>query len=74
MATATELPAAVRPPDSDRHSYSCPECAHALRVFGCGRHRIYFETTDERLVDPVMDGACPVCGHGLPGRNGASHH
>jgi predicted RNA-binding Zn-ribbon protein involved in translation (DUF1610 family) len=56
------------PPDSKR-SYSCPECGHVLRVSGLGRHRVYFELTDERLADPVMNRVCPSCGHGLPGKN-----
>ncbi len=52
-----------------RQVYSCPECDHALRVFGGGRHRVYFELGDERLDEPVMTGACPACGQGLPGKN-----
>lgn len=48
--------------------YSC-ECGHALRVFGGGRHQVYFELSNPRLDDPVMNGACPRCGHGLPGKN-----
>jgi predicted RNA-binding Zn-ribbon protein involved in translation (DUF1610 family) len=59
-----------RDPDS-RPTYSCPECGHVLRVSGLGRHRIYFELGDERSVDPVMNRACPACGHGLPGKNPA---
>jgi|BarGraIncu00222A_1022003.scaffolds.fasta_scaffold60585_1 hypothetical protein len=60
------------PSARDRRSYRCEACGHVLRVFGCGRHRVYFEPDAERLDDPVMDGACPECGRGLPGRNGAS--
>jgi ribosomal protein S27AE len=52
-----------------RRTYSCPKCGHALRVAGLGRHRVYFELSDEPLNDPVMDRACPECGHGLPGKN-----
>ena len=48
--------------------YRC-ECGHVLRVFGGGRHRRYFEVTDARLDEPVMDRACPQCGRGLPGKN-----
>lgn len=55
-------------PDS-RRIYTCPECAHVLRVVGLGRHRVYFELTDERADDPVMNRVCPACGHGLPGKN-----
>jgi hypothetical protein len=31
-----------------RPPYTCPECAHVLRVSGLGRHRVYFELDDER--------------------------
>jgi hypothetical protein len=64
--TERPLPAAnprVRPP------YSCPRCRHLLRVFGVGRHRVYFELGDERVDHPVMNRVCPECGHGLPGKN-----
>ncbi len=71
-ATAVlDEPPAV-PTAQDRESYRCDACGHVLRVFGCGRHRVYFEPGDQRLDDPVMDGACPQCGRRLPGRNGAS--
>ncbi len=33
-----------------------------LRVFGLGRHRVYFELTDDRPYDPVMSRACPEHG------------
>ena len=55
-------------PDPKR-TYSCPGCEHALRVSGLGRHRVYFECGDERSHDPVMNGVCPACGHGLPGKS-----
>jgi DNA-directed RNA polymerase subunit M/transcription elongation factor TFIIS len=51
--------------------YTCPECEHVLRVSGLGRHRVYFELTDERSDDAVMNRVCPVCEHGLPGKNRA---
>ena len=51
-----------------RREHRC-ECGHVLRVFGGGRHQVYFEPGDERLDDPVMNGACPGCGRGLPGKN-----
>lgn len=47
-------------------SYSCPGCGHVLRVSGLGRHRLYFD----RPNTLVMNGVCPVCRHGLPGKNG----
>ncbi len=50
-------------------THSCPECEHVLRVSGLGRHRVYFELSDTRSEDPVMNRVCPVCGHGLPGKN-----
>ena len=50
-------------------TWICPTCEHALRVSGGGRHRVYFELTDELADDPVMDRACPGCGQGLPGKN-----
>jgi hypothetical protein len=40
-----------------------------LRVFGNGRHRIYFPLADAALDDPVMEGLCPVCGRALPGKS-----
>lgn len=54
---------------ASRPAYACPECGHLLRVSGLGRHRVYFELDDERSEDPVMNRACPACGHGLPGKN-----
>ena len=54
---------------SDGPIYSCPGCEHGLRVFGRGRHRVYFELADGRSEDPVMNGRCPACGQGLPGKN-----
>jgi hypothetical protein len=48
--------------------YRC-ECRHVLRVCGGGRHRVYFELSNPLLDDPVMNGACPQCGRGLPGKN-----
>ena len=55
-------------PDS-RQSYGCPECEHGLRVFGRGRHRVYFQLADDRLDEPVMNRVCPGCGCGLPGKS-----
>ena len=48
-------------------SYTCPGCGHVLRVSGLGRHRLYFD----RPNILVMNGVCPVCGHGLPGKSPA---
>jgi len=57
MASATLIapPEQLAPsakPDPRRPTYSCPERGHALRVSGLGRHRVYFELTDERADDP----------------------
>jgi len=38
-------------------------------VFGGGRHRVYFELSDARSENPVMNRVCPACGRGLPGKN-----
>jgi ribosomal protein S27AE len=48
---------------------SCSQCGHVLRVAGLGRRRVYFELSDERADDPVMNRVCPACGFGLPGKN-----
>ena len=69
MATATNqhpAPAAVEGP-AMAHDYTCT-CGHVLRVSGLGRHRIYFPVDSRRLDDPIMDGLCPNCGKGLPGK------
>ena len=63
-----ERPAPPAKPDS-RPAYTCPDCGHALRVSGGGRHRVYFELGDQRLDEPVMNRGCPACGRGLPGKN-----
>jgi hypothetical protein len=73
MASATliappERLASAANPDP-RPTYSCPECGHTLRVSGLGRHRVYFDLTNERANDPVMNRVCPACGHGLPGKS-----
>jgi ribosomal protein S27AE len=73
MASATLIapPERLAPsakPDR-RSTSSCPECGHVLRVSGLGRHRVYFEPSDERADDPVMNRVCPECGHGLPGKS-----
>jgi len=52
-----------------RQTYTCPECGYVLHVSGLGRHRVFFELTDERAEEPVMNHVCPECGHGLPGKN-----
>ena len=51
-----------------RDEYRC-ECGHVLRVFGGGRHRVYFDPADTRLDNPVMNRSCPACGRTLPGKN-----
>ncbi len=67
LIAPTEAPP-VSPASDRRDEYRC-ECGHVLRVFGGGRHRVYFEPTNARLDDPVMHRACPDCGRGLPGKN-----
>ena len=55
--------------NESRHGeYRC-ECGHVLRVSGGGRHRVYFDPANAGLDEPVIDGACPNCGRGLPGKN-----
>ena len=70
IATLTAPPA--RPAQTQHPGrgpvYRC-ECGHVLRVFGVGRHRVYFELGNERLDDPVMNRVCPACEGGLPGKN-----
>ncbi len=51
-----------------RGAYRC-ECGNVLRVFGGGRHRVYFDAGNTQLDDPLMNRACPACGRGLPGKN-----
>jgi hypothetical protein len=63
--------APVRTLESDRTDpsvYRC-ECGHALRVFGGGRHRVYFEPGRTRFDDAVLNRVCPACGQTLPGKN-----
>jgi len=69
-ATLTAGAQAVRSSSAEDRgpTYRC-ECGHALRVFGSGRHRVYFEPGNVRLDDPVMNDACPQCGLALPGKN-----
>jgi hypothetical protein len=64
MATATQERAGA---SAVRGEYTC-ECGHALRVFGGGRHRVFFEPESMRRDDPVMNRACPECGQRLPGK------
>jgi hypothetical protein len=61
LASAREL--------DPRQIYCCGECAYILRVSGLGRHAMYFELDDECSSDPLMNRACPVCRHELPGKN-----
>ena len=72
MASATLIAPAEAPPASgnpDRGTaYRCA-CGHALRVFGGGRHRVYFEPENMRLDQPVMNRVCPECERGLPAKN-----
>jgi hypothetical protein len=65
MATATLEQRPAAPPV--RGEYRC-ECGHMLRVFGGGRHRVFFEPESTRFDHPVMNRACPSCGRRLPGK------
>lgn len=65
LIAPSEAPPVAGIPDR-RGEHRC-ECGHVLRVFGGGRHRVYFEPGNTPLDDPVMNGACPQCGRGLPG-------
>ena len=67
LIAPTEPPPVSLGPDR-RVEHRC-ECGHVLRVFGDGRHRVYFEPSNVRLDDPVMNRVCPNCGRGLPGKN-----
>ena len=71
MATALQAEP-TEPQVSDSRArpgeYRC-ECGHVLRVYGGGRHRVYFESEDAGFKDPVMNRVCPECGRGLPGKN-----
>jgi ribosomal protein S27AE len=73
MTSGTLIAPAERPSTAtntrSRPPYTCPECGHLLRVFGLGRHRVYFELDDDRASHPVINRVCPECGHGLPGKN-----
>jgi hypothetical protein len=64
LITPSEQPAPRQP--GPGRTYSCPGCGHVLRMSGLGRHRLYFD----RPNTLVMNGVCPVCRHGLPGKNG----
>lgn len=68
IAPAERL-APSRNPDP-RRTYTPPECGH-VRVSGLGRHRVYFELTDERADDSVMNRVCPVCARAPHGKNPA---
>ena len=69
IAPAGRLAPSAKP--DPRRTYTCPECGHVLRVLGLGRHRAYYELTDDRADDPVVNRVCPGCGDSLPGKNPA---
>ena len=58
----------VSPSVDRRGEYRC-ECGHVLRVFGGGRHRVYFEPANAPMNDPIMNGRCSSCRRGLLGKN-----
>lgn len=57
----------ISPTVDRRGEYRC-QCGHVLRVFGSGRHRVFFEPANASLHDPIMNGRCSSCGRGLPGK------
>jgi hypothetical protein len=65
-ATVVPFPGAVT--GDGRGGFRCT-CGYGLRVFGLGRHRVYFEPGGSQLEDPVIAHTCPQCGCGLPGSN-----
>jgi hypothetical protein len=65
LITPPDQPGPSRQPGSGQ-SYTCPGCGHVLRVSGLGRHRLYFD----RPNTLVMNGLCPACRQGLPGKSG----
>jgi hypothetical protein len=66
--TAPPERAAAPGQPEQRRTYRC-RCGHVLRVFGGGRHRVYFELGNAWPDTPVMNRVCPACGDGLPGKN-----
>jgi hypothetical protein len=71
VETTKPVANSIEPPSGEpdrRATYNCTACGHAMRVIGLGRHRVYFDPSDQRLDDPIMDRRCPNCGHGLPGK------
>ena len=71
VETPTPAAKAIEPPSVEpdrRPTYNCTACGHVMRVIGLGRHRVYFEPTDHRREDPIMNRRCPGCGHSLPGK------
>ena len=61
-------PATPTARDLPRTVHRCG-CGRLLRVFGGGRHRVFFELGDAALADPVMGRVCAGCGRRLPGKN-----
>jgi hypothetical protein len=53
--------------DSRARRWQC-QCGQAYRIFGEGRHRLYWpEGAGDK--DAVMDGCCVRCGRPLPGKH-----
>ena len=76
MISGTLTPPTEVPPKPEilrRGEYRC-ECGHVLRVFGGGRHQVYFEPANAPMHDPIMNGRCSSCGRGLPGKNASVTH
>jgi hypothetical protein len=74
MATATlagpEFTSASAEPQAEARVYGCA-CRNTLRVFGLGRHRVYFQRDEAGSEDAVLNRVCPDCQRVLPGKNTA---
>jgi hypothetical protein len=74
MATATltapERGSASAEQQADARVYRCA-CGSTLRVFGLGRHRVYFQRDETAAEDAVLNRGCPACQLVLSGNTAA---
>jgi hypothetical protein len=72
MATATltgpERSSPSAESQADARVYRCA-CGNTLRVFGLGRHRVYFQRDETGSEDAVLNRVCPACQRVLPGKS-----